>query len=267
MPFKKANVHKFTMPLDEMEDILDVPRNESVGISETEPKNVPQYNHKFKPGDSGSDTKFVPRDSGDGLGGPKPTFAPVEAYKATSGNPDSYFQPYLENKKAEPSKFNKTASAGSDNEDVAKLRVALADAEKKLRMERVAGQKRAIAREIVQADIEHGFFTPTSDKDVMQRVASIAKSANAASLERELARVRALPTVKVAEATAEPTVGAKPEQYTPAGVLSGISSIVAGTRFNAPTVSGNHESLREALMQETQLGRNFGNAPKNPKEF
>lgn len=267
MTYKKANVHSFTMPLDEMEGEFDVPRNSAVGVGETDPKDVPTYSHPYKLGDSGSDSKFVPRDSGDGLGGTKPVFAPVEAEKATSGNPDSYFQPYLENKKATPSKFNKTAKTSNDPmKIIAKLRSELEDTRKELRMEKIAGTKRLLAREIVLAEQQSGLVHLPSDKQVMTRVAAISKSANTASLERELMRVRSLSSVS-GNKTAESTVSTN-EQYQDTGMITGISSIVAGTRFNAPTLSGNRDdALREAMKNNTSLGRLFSDVQANPKEF
>jgi len=87
-----------TMPLNHDDDV-DIPRDESVGLKQTEPKEVVKIkNDKYELGKNrGQETDEVPRDSsGDGIGGKKVEFEAESGDKQTSGNPDNYVQTLVE---------------------------------------------------------------------------------------------------------------------------------------------------------------------------
>jgi hypothetical protein len=106
-----------TMPLSVEDDVdAGVPRDESVGLKQTEPKKVREVFEKGYEKGKGNNTKneAVPRDkSGDGAGGKKVEFAKELSDKATSGNPDKYVQELQENGKATPAE-------NKDNHAIAK---------------------------------------------------------------------------------------------------------------------------------------------------
>lgn len=93
-----------TMPLSH-EDDVDIPRDESVGLKQTEPKEVAKIkNNKYELGNPrGQETDVVPRDSkGDGAGGKRVEFSVESGDKQTSGDPDSYVQTLVEQIQSTP---------------------------------------------------------------------------------------------------------------------------------------------------------------------
>ena len=125
---KMAQENKQTMPLDVEDDVdAGVPRDESVGVKQTNPKEVAEVFEKgYERGKNKNTTNVVPRDnSGDGVGGKKVTFEEEKVNKQTSGNPDDYVQTLVQQTKPTPAgnKDNK-ATASSLKEDIKKLVIA-----------------------------------------------------------------------------------------------------------------------------------------------
>lgn len=103
----QAPPQKQTMPLDVEDEVKSgVPRDESVGLKQTEPTEVIKVkkDKAYKPGEGrGAETDVVPRDqNGDGVGGKKVEFVEESGDKQTSGNPDNYVQTLVE--QIEPTK-------------------------------------------------------------------------------------------------------------------------------------------------------------------
>lgn len=127
-----------TQPLEVEDDAKDekgvssgIPRKEQVGFKDVDydPVRSPvggagggvtevktdKY-QRGKGGETGGETSVVPRAKGDsGISGiPKPEFAEEKANKATSGNPDTYFQPVRDNLKPTPKSSEKNRVRASD---------------------------------------------------------------------------------------------------------------------------------------------------------
>ena len=102
-----------TMPLDVEDDVdAGVPRDKSVGLSQTEPKKVEEIK-----GDND-----VPRSTGNGglKGGKKVDWAKETGPDATSGNPDTYVQTVVEQVKPTPAGNDDNHAVASSERDVIK---------------------------------------------------------------------------------------------------------------------------------------------------
>lgn len=128
MLLKQSNAGQQTMPLDVEDDVVSgVPRDESVGLNQTEPKPIEVKTEKGKKNEhgkgSGGETDVVPRSTGNsGLDGQKATnFNPEKADKLTSGNPDTYYQKLNETIKPTPasSKDNHVAAVKENLKKIA----------------------------------------------------------------------------------------------------------------------------------------------------
>jgi hypothetical protein len=207
-----SNIGKSTMPLDvieqqdrveEGETRLDIPRDESVGLKQTNPKEVIVYKYDYELGDNGSDTNIVPRSqSDDGIGGKKVTFESEIADGYDSGNSDNYVQTLQDRPKPTPSgnPQNRAVATKESMLRIAKLEKELKEAKLALTEEKLKRDREKYARKIVQAEIEKGFFTPASDDDVDAKIESFLKNP-VDVLANDLARVRSLPSVSNSKIT------------------------------------------------------------------
>jgi len=185
--------------VEEGETRLDIPRDESVGLKQTEPKEVTVYKYKYELGDNGCDTDMVPRDSsGDGLGGAKVTFEPELADGYDSGNSDNYVQTLQDREKPTPAGDSKNHAVVAMKElelKLAEKEREVLEAKREAQAAKIRLEREKYASKIVQAEIERGLYTFASEQDVDARIATIAEDMPVKYLARELERVKQYPTL------------------------------------------------------------------------
>jgi hypothetical protein len=269
-----------TMPLDVIEEQdrveegetrLDVPRDESVGIKQTNPKEVIVYKYDFELGDNGSDTEIVPRSQDDGIGGKKVTFEPEKADGYNSGNSDTYIQTLQDRPKPTPSGNPQNRSVANKEQMVriAKLEKELKETKLALTEERLKRDREKYARKIVQAEIERGFFTPASDDEVDEKIESFLKNP-VDVLANDLTRVRSLPSVASSSKniTTASTQTVKKGFDAFGGLQTGAANLIPNngpeiknTRdlYVATTKMGDNNitSLSQKIQENTRLGSMF----------
>lgn len=272
--------NKQTMPLDVVEEQdtvepgetdLKVPRDESVGLKQTHPKEVKVYKYKFELGDNGSDTEIVPRSSNDdGVGGKKVTFEPEVADGYSSGDSDNYVQTLQKRPKPTPSGDPRNHAVVANEElmiRIAKLEKELKEAKRALTEERLLRGREKFARQIVNIEIEKGFFKPASEDEVETKVASYLKHP-VDILENDLARVQSLPSVSASSknniTTESSTIKKGFDAY--GGLQTGAASLIPtnipsyrNTKelYMASTRTGNIDNLAKELQKHTRLGDQF----------
>lgn len=191
--------------VEEGEDCLDIPRDESVGIKQTHPKEVKVYKYKYEMGDNGSDTDIVPRSSNDdGIGGKKVTFETEKADGYSSGNSDDYVQTLQDRPMPKPSGDPQNhAVVANENElmtRIAKLENALTEAKKQIKEsskalneERLKREREKYARRIAQIEVEKGLANYSEAE--LEQVVEARLKYPVDILAHDLKRVESLPSV------------------------------------------------------------------------
>ena len=270
---KKAQAPNQNMPKDlveEGEDDLEVPRNESVGFTQTKERTVKTYKYPYQFGDGGCDTSIVPRDSGDGLGGEKVTFESEKAEGQTSGNPDNYVQTLGDVTSPTPA-GNKKNHAIANNDAIKKLaekEEELLEAKRALQKTEIARERERVARKIVQAELDKGLISCASEEEVDERINSFLDMPTSALL-RDLQRVKTLPNVNTVSASTDGTTKLVTTasnkrhgfiDYAGVALQSGVAAFNRSASY-APTLG--HNTIREladAVQDETYYGKLF---PRN----
>lgn len=191
--------------VDQGETRLEIPRDESVGLKQTEPTEVTVYQYDYELGDNGSDESIVPRDpSGDGVGGEKVTFEPELADGYSSGNPDDYIQTLQDREMPTPAgdaKNRATVAKSELEKKLAEKEKEALDAKREAQTAKLKLERERYARKIVQAEIERGLCSCNSDSEVEERVAIMSEDTPVKYLARELERVQLYPKVPTAATT------------------------------------------------------------------